>query len=150
MTLDIGACMDYLVELEKTLAIDSPVELATAEAVRYTLDAGIPDSPFWMNTWTLRTMRESAGTREANFTVTMDCYVEDADPDQASRIATAFWQALMDVLPRHTTLGGNCQLAEIIQQPRSSLHVARGVSGRILMGATVTLDVLIQDFPTYG
>ncbi|MCY4122543.1 MAG: hypothetical protein OXG72_16655 [Acidobacteria bacterium] len=148
MTLAISRCIDQIVAIQRGLRITSPVELQTANAVRYTLEAGLPDTPLWANTWKLPRLSESAGNREANFTVVMSCYAEDSDPDLAAQIATAFWEVAMDEFAKHTTLNGTCQLAQVIARDNGP-HVAR-VTGRTLLGVTILLDVLIQDFPTYG
>lgn len=152
MTLDIDACIDYLVGIERGLEIETPLTQRLVEAVHYNVDgstASAPSPPFIAHSWTMPRISDGAnGVREATFIVTLGIYARDANPDRAARIATQFWQKLMDLLPRHTTLGGNCAVSRVVASGRSQLNPRAG--GQLYVGATIGLEVTIIDHPEYA
>lgn len=149
--LTIRQALDRIVELQKGLSIDDPIEQTVKAVYKYfpSRNNAAPARPFWMNTWTLRAQRrQSNGWDQVDYTVRSQLCVDDASLDRAADIATAFGDALMDALDRDITLNGG-----------TARHDLRGAdptlallewSGKTYVGLDLYIDLTLTRIRNFG
>ncbi len=106
--MNIRAALDRLVVIQAGLSITDPTEVSIGTAYKYVprQDTTLPDTPSWMNDWTLIREERHIDMRIQFYTVHMQLFVRDADQDQAADIASAFMEKAVEALDADVTLAG--------------------------------------------
>ena len=106
--MNIRAALDRLVVIQAGLSITDPTEVSIGTAYKYVprQDTTLPDTPSWMNDWTLIREERHIDMRIQFYTVHMQLFVRDADQDQAADIASAFMEKTVEALDADVTLAG--------------------------------------------
>lgn len=94
---DIRTAITNLVSLQEDLSISSPVSSSIKRAYNYTpnMASALPDTPCWLNTWTLQNQELDIGLRILTYTIRMQLMVFDADFSRAADICSAYMTAFI-------------------------------------------------------
>lgn len=101
--MDLSAVLDAVTAVQAALTITSPIDASIKAVHRYppNRQSVLPDTPCWMNTWTLARVEENIdfdGNRRFFYSVNAQLFIKDADLNRAADIATSFHQAWLDAL----------------------------------------------------
>lgn len=111
--------MQQIVTIESGLSIASPMALSSPRAylIAPRQSVGLTDKVVFMNWPDTALEKRMGGFREDNFTVMIDCLVNDSDSDRAADIALAFfdaaWVAFDGQRPAGQRLGSTVDFLEL-------------------------------------
>lgn len=111
--MNIRTALDRIVTLQLALTITAPITASIKAAHKYPPNRGIalPDTPCWMNSWTLDRVEREYRTRHAFYEVSAQLFVLDTDLNRAADIATAFHVAFMDALDTSASINDDAAIA---------------------------------------
>lgn len=106
--MNIRSALDNLIVIQAALSITSPDSISIDRAYKFfpDRDSALPDTPCFINSWSLTGEDRRVSLRDARFTVHMQLFIDDADLDVGADIASAFLEAIMDALDADVSLGG--------------------------------------------
>ena len=142
---DIRTVMTNLVSLQEGLSITAPVSQSIKRAYKYMppMSSALPDTPCFMNSWTLMEQELDVSLRILTYSVHMQLAVEDSDQDQAADIASSFMNSLITAHNADVTLDGSCTQTFLRGgDPTLAVLQWAGVS---YIGLDLLLDVEIKD-----
>ena len=142
--MSLQQLMDKILEIEEGLSITSPVSLSVKKAWDPVPPANttLVDLPAWTNTWSMDGMDWLPGDmRDETYVVRMILAVGESttEQDRQGRIATAFWESLLNALHADPQLGGFGRLQRI----RSAQQGIVPFGGRSYVGLEVSLEVYV-------
>ena len=142
---DIRTVMTNVVSLQEGLSITAPVSSSILRAYKYMppMASALPDTPCFLNNWTLQNQELDVGLRILFYTVRMQLVVLDADQDQAADIASSYMNALITAQNADVQLGGSCNLT-VLRGGNPTLAVLNW-AGIDYVGLDLFLDVEIKD-----
>jgi len=142
---DIRTVMTNIVSLQEGLSITAPISSSILRAYKYMppMASGLPDTPCFLNNWTLQNQELDIGLRILFYTVRMQLAVLDADQDQAADIASSYMNALITAHNADVQLGGSCTLT-VLRGGDPTLAVLNW-AGIDYIGLDLFLDVQITD-----
>jgi hypothetical protein len=140
--------MTNLVSLQESLSITAPVSSSIARAYKYTppMSSALPDTPCWMNSWTLVNQELDISLRILTYQINMQLAVEDSDQDQAADIASSYMNALITAHNADVQLDGSVTSSSL--RGGDPTLVALQWAGVVYIGLDVVLDVEIKDAVT--
>ncbi len=112
---DIRTVMANVVTLQESLSITAPISSSIKRAYKYMppMASALPDTPCFLNNWTLQNQELDVGLRILFYTVRMQLVVLDADQDQAADIASSYMNALITAHNADVQLGGSCTMTAL-------------------------------------
>jgi hypothetical protein len=142
---DIRTVMTNIVSLQEGLSITAPISSSILRAYKYMppMASALPDTPCFLNNWTLQNQELDVGLRILFYTVRMQLAVLDADQDQAADIASSYMNALITAHNADVQLGGSCNLT-VLRGGDPTLAVLNW-AGIDFVGLDLFLDVQITD-----
>ena len=142
---DIRTVMTNVVSLQEGLSITAPVSSSILRAYKYMppMASALPDTPCFLNNWTLQNQELDVGLRILFYTVRMQLVVLDADQDQAADIASSYMNALITAQNADVQLGGSCNLT-VLRGGNPTLAVLNW-AGIDYIGLDLFMDVEIKD-----
>jgi hypothetical protein len=148
--MDILAVLRALVDVQESLEITDPVRDRVRKAHKMVPPTGdpLPDTPCFMNTWSLIEEARRSSLRHQHYQVNMQLAVENADRDVAAEIATAFHIALVEALDQNTTLAQTVSSQKLRGQDPTL--VAFNFGGIIYTGLDLVLDVFLDEGATFA
>ncbi len=142
---DIRTVMTNVVSLQEGLSITAPISSSILRAYKYMppMASALPDTPCFLNNWTLQNQELDVGLRILFYTVRMQLVVLDADQDQAADIASSYMNALITAQNADVQLGGSCNLT-VLRGGNPTLAVLNW-AGIDYIGLDLFMDVEIKD-----
>lgn len=116
MSLSIGAALDQIIAIQKSLAITTPTALTVKKAFRTVprQEGNLPDLPAFINVVGQgRETRGPTGQRTHTYDVHMQLFIGNADTDVGADIALAFHDQVLAAFDGHVTLSGTCTLQSL-------------------------------------
>jgi hypothetical protein len=112
---DIRTVMTNVVTLQESLSITAPISSSIKRAYKYTppMSSGLPDTPCFLNSWTLQSQELDIGLRILLYTIRMQLMVLDSDQDQAADIASSYMNAFITAHNADIQLGGSATLTTL-------------------------------------
>lgn len=106
---DIRTTLDRLIVIQAAVSITEPSIQAIQKAWKYVApqSATIPETPCFMNDYTLRREQRAPSLRVSGWTIRSHLYVFDADLEVAMDIATALFEKYRNDLGADTNLSRN-------------------------------------------
>lgn len=147
---NIRAVLDKLIVLQKGLVITGPVTEHIKRAYKYPPNRSIalPDTPCWMNTWTLTAYHRYPGSLHRFYTISNQLFINDADLDRAADIASAFHEAYTDALDQDITLGGVIERQDV--RGGDPTLVLLEWAGIAYIGLQIFLDIELIEAKTFS
>lgn len=148
--MDIRSALDNLIIIQAALSITSPITASIKKAYKYIPKSSValPDTPAWLNEWTLNTVERFVGFRIQTYTVHMQLFVLDADPDRGADIASSFAKEMIDALDADVSLGQT-----ITQQTLRGGNPTQGSFERVNLtysGLDLFLDLEMKEGATFA
>jgi len=142
---DIRTALTNLVTLQESLSITAPISSSILRAYKYTppMSSALPDTPCFLNTWTLTNQELDISLRVLFYTIRMQLIVHDADQDQAADIASSYMNAIITAQNADVTLGGSVNQC-FLRGSDPTLGVLQW-AGIDFIGLDLLLDVEIKD-----
>jgi len=143
--MDIRTVMTNVVSLQEGLSITAPISSSILRAYKYMppMASGLPDTPCFMNSWTLQNQELDIGLRILIYTVRMQLAVLDADQDVAADIASSYMNALITAQNADIQLGGSCVLSTL--RGGDPTLAVLSWAGQDFIGLDLILDVELKD-----
>jgi len=141
---DIRTVMANVVTLQESLSITAPISSSIKRAYKYMppMASALPDTPCFLNNWTLQNQELDVGLRILFYTVRMQLVVLDADQDQAADIASSYMNALITAQNADVQLGGSCNLT-VLRGGNPTLAVLNW-AGIDFIGLDLFMDVELK------
>jgi len=141
---DIRTVMANVVTLQESLSITAPISSSILRAYKYMppMASALPDTPCFLNNWTLQNQELDVGLRILFYTVRMQLVVLDADQDQAADIASSYMNALITAQNADVQLGGSCNLT-VLRGGNPTLAVLNW-AGIDFIGLDLFMDVELK------
>jgi flagellar capping protein FliD len=142
---DIRTALTNLVTLQEGLSITAPVSSSIKRAYKYTppMSSALPDTPCFLNTWSLTNQELDVSLRVLSYTIRMQLIVHDSDQDQAADIASSYMNAIITAQNADVTLNGSVTQCELRgSDPTLGVLNWAGVD---YIGLDLLLDVTISD-----
>jgi hypothetical protein len=142
---DIRTALTNLVTLQESLSITAPVSSSIKRAYRYTpnMASALPDTPCFLNTWTLTNQELAISLRILFYTIRMQLVVHDSDTDRAADICTAYMNSLITAQNADVTLGGAVN-GTSLRGNDPTLGILSW-AGQDFVGLDLTMDCEIKD-----
>ena len=107
---DIRTVMTNVVSMQEGLSITAPISSSILRAYKFMppMASGLPDTPCFLNAWTLQNQELAISLRVLHYTIRMQLAVLDADQDVAADIASSYMNALITAQNADVQLGGSC------------------------------------------
>lgn len=148
--MGIRAVLDNLIVIEAACAITSPVTVSVKRAYKYIPDreSALPDTPCWLNGWSLVNYLRSSAFREQEYDIRAQLAVLDADQDRAADIASALYENFLTRLDANITLGATINRHDLVGgQPTLA---AMTWAGQPYIGIDMHLHVVIKEAATFS
>jgi len=142
---DIRTVMTEVVTLQESLSITAPISSSILRAYKYMppMASALPDTPCWMNSWTLQNQELDVSLRILFYTIRMQLAILDADQDQAADIASSYMTALITAQNADIQLSGACNITSL-RGGDPTLAVLNW-AGQDYIGLDLFMDVQIKD-----
>jgi len=142
---DIRTALTNLVTLQESLSITAPISSSILRAYKYTppMSSALPDTPCFLNTWTLTNQELDISLRILFYTIRMQLIVHDSDQDQAADIASSYMTALITAHNADVTLNGSVNQC-MLRGSDPTLGVLQW-AGVDYIGLDLLLDCEIKD-----
>jgi hypothetical protein len=143
--MDIRTVMTNVVSLQEGLSITAPISSSILRAYKYMppMASGLPDTPCFMNSWTLQNQELDISLRILSYTVRMQLAVLDADQDVAADIASSYMNALITAQNADVQLGGSCVQSNL--RGGDPTLAVLSWAGQDFIGLDLILDVELKD-----
>ena len=141
---DIRTALTNLVTLQEGLSITAPVSSSIKRAYKYTppMSSALPDTPCFLNTWTLTSQELDISLRILFYTIRMQLIVHDSDQDRAADIASSYMNAIITAQNADVTLDGAVNQS-ILRGSDPTLGVLSG-AGVEFVGLDLLLDIELK------
>ena len=142
---DIRTVMTNVVTLQESLSITAPISSSILRAYKYMppMASALPDTPCFLNNWTLQNQELDISLRVLFYTIRMQLIVHDSDQDRAADIASSYMNALITAHNADVQLGGSCTMT-VLRGGNPTLAVLNW-AGQDYIGLDLFLDVEIKD-----
>ena len=142
---DIRTALTNLVTLQESLSITAPISSSILRAYKFTppQSSSLPDTPCFLNTWTLTNQELDISLRILFYTIRMQLIVHDSDQDQAADIASSYMTALITAQNADVTLNGSVNQC-FLRGSDPTLGVLQW-AGVDYIGLDLLLDIEIKD-----
>ncbi len=148
---DIRTTLDALIVIQAAVSITTPAVVAVKKAWKYVAPQGstIPETPCFMNDWTLRPVQQAPSLRIQPLRIRSILYVKDADIERGLDIATALFVDYQDRLGADIKLGGNIDGGGTLSGPDPTLGGVER-SGAMYAAVETFLDFEIKEAFTWA
>jgi len=134
----------YLQALQETIEITEPRAMRVIRAY-HTIPAEaseLPDTPCFINTWTLLPLIRMPGLLETEYDIHMQLAILDADQSYAAEIAGAFMDAIIAKFNTNLTLGGTISHHDLTGGSPTLVNITWG---KTFVGLDLHLHVYIKE-----